>query len=99
MPRKVIVTGGSRGLGLGIVRRLICEGYDAIAIARQTNDQLSSAIEHADRTRPGSLRFIPFDLGEMSAIPELVTRIRRDARSDSRARQQRRPRDGLLFSR
>ena len=29
--RKVIVTGGSRGLGLGIVRRLVCEGYDAIA--------------------------------------------------------------------
>ena len=79
MPRRVIVTGGSRGLGLGIVRRLICEGYDAIAIARQTNDQLSSAIEHADRTRPGSLRFIPFDLGEVSAIPELVTRIRREA--------------------
>jgi 3-oxoacyl-[acyl-carrier protein] reductase len=74
----VIVTGGSRGLGLGIVRRLVCEGYDAIAIARQMNDQLSSAIEHADRTRPGSLRFIPFDLGEVSEIPALVTRIRRE---------------------
>ena len=32
--RNVIVTGGSRGLGLGIVRRLICEGYCAIAVAR-----------------------------------------------------------------
>jgi 3-oxoacyl-[acyl-carrier protein] reductase len=78
MPRRVIVTGGSRGLGLGIVRRLVCEGYDAIAIARQMNDQLSSAIEHAERTRPGSLRFIPFDLGEVSGIPALVTRIRRE---------------------
>jgi 3-oxoacyl-[acyl-carrier protein] reductase len=75
----VIVTGGSRGLGLGIVRRLVCEGYEVIAIARQMNDQLSSAIEHADRTRPGSLRFIPFDLGEVSEIPALVTRIRREA--------------------
>jgi 3-oxoacyl-[acyl-carrier protein] reductase len=78
MPRRVIVTGGSRGLGLGIVRRLVCEGYDAIAIARQMNDQLSSAIEHADRTRPGSLRFIPFDLGQVAEIPALVTRIRRE---------------------
>ena len=79
MRRKVIVTGGSRGLGLGIVRRLICDGYDAIAIARQMNDQLSSAIEHADRTRPGSLRFIPFDLGDVSEIPALVKDIRREA--------------------
>ena len=73
------MTGGSRGLGLGIVRRLICDGYDAIAIARRMNDQLSSAIEHADHTRPGSLRFIPFDLGDVSEIPALVKDIRQEA--------------------
>jgi 3-oxoacyl-[acyl-carrier protein] reductase len=73
------VTGGSRGLGLGIVRRLICDGYDAIAVARQMNDQLASAIEHADQKRPGSLRFVPFDLGEVSEIPALVKDIRREA--------------------
>ena len=78
MPRRVIVTGGSRGLGLGIVRRLLCDGYDAIAIARQMNDQLGSTIEHADRTRPGSLRFIPFDLGDVDGIPGLVKNIRRE---------------------
>ena len=76
--RKVIVTGGSRGLGLGIVRRLVCEGYDAIAIARQMNDQLASSIEQRRRTRPGSLRFMPFDLGEVRRYPALVTRIRRE---------------------
>ena len=43
--RKVIVTGGSRGLGLAIVRRLVCEGYSAIAVARQMNDQLASTID------------------------------------------------------
>jgi 3-oxoacyl-[acyl-carrier protein] reductase len=78
MPRRVIVTGGSRGLGLGIVRRLLCDGYEAIAIARQMNDQLASTIEHADRTRPGSLRFIPFDLGDVDEIPALVKNIRRE---------------------
>jgi 3-oxoacyl-[acyl-carrier protein] reductase len=79
MPHKVIVTGGSRGLGLGIVRRLLCEGYDAIAIARQMNDQLCSTLEEADRARQGSLRFIPFDLADVSEIPALVRNIRRDA--------------------
>jgi 3-oxoacyl-[acyl-carrier protein] reductase len=76
--RSVIVTGGSRGLGLGIVRRLVCEGYAAIAIARQMNDQLASSIEHAQRTRPGSLRFVPFDLGDVDEIPNLVKQVRKD---------------------
>jgi len=79
--RKVIVTGGSRGLGLAIVRRLVCEGYSAIAVARQMNDQLASTIEHAERSqqsRKGSLHFIPFDLSEVDEIPNLVKKLRKD---------------------
>jgi 3-oxoacyl-[acyl-carrier protein] reductase len=76
--RKVIVTGGSRGLGLGIVRRLVCEGYSAIAVARQMNDQLAETIEHAEQSRPGSLRFMPFDLGDVEDIPNFVKRLRKE---------------------
>jgi 3-oxoacyl-[acyl-carrier protein] reductase len=75
----VIVTGGSRGLGLGIVRRLICEGYDAVAIARRMNDELEATIEAAERTRPGALRFVPFDLDDIGEMGALVKRIRREA--------------------
>ena len=76
--RNVIVTGGSRGLGLGTVRRLVCDGYAAIAIARQMNDTLAAAVEHADRTRPGSLRFLPFDLADVDEIPNLVKTVRKE---------------------
>jgi 3-oxoacyl-[acyl-carrier protein] reductase len=76
--RRVIVTGGSRGLGLGIVRRLICEGYSAIAVARQMNDRLASTMEQAERSRPGSLHFVPFDLADVQAIPGLVKTLRKD---------------------
>jgi 3-oxoacyl-[acyl-carrier protein] reductase len=76
--RKVIVTGGSRGLGLGIVRRLICDGYCAIAVARQMNDQLASTIEHAEQSHPGSLHFMPFDLGDVPEIPNFVKKLRKD---------------------
>ena len=76
--RNVIVTGGSRGLGLGTVRRLVCDGYAAIAIARQMNDTLAAAVEHADRTRPGSLRFLPFDLADVDEIPNLVRTVRKE---------------------
>src|SRR5436305_5949964 len=76
--RKVIVTGGSRGLGLAIVRRLICEGYGAIAVARQMNDQLAATVDHAERAHPGSIHFMPFDLGEVGDIPNLVKSVRKD---------------------
>jgi len=73
--RRVIVTGGSRGLGLGIVRRLVCEGYAAIAVAPQMNDQLASTIEHAERMHAGSLQFVAFDLanqGNVASSPQGV---------------------------
>src|SRR5438876_12381142 len=76
--RNVVVTGGSRGLGLGIVRRLTMEGYRVFAVARQMNDQLASAMEQAEQSRPGSLHFIPFDLGEIQDIPDLVKKLRHD---------------------
>jgi 3-oxoacyl-[acyl-carrier protein] reductase len=78
MPRSVIVTGGSRGLGLGIVRRLTTDGYRVVAIARTLSDQLSPAIEEAERRCPGSLRFVPFDLGDVESITALVKGQRKE---------------------
>ena len=73
----VVVTGGSRGLGLCVVRKLLVEGYRAIAIARQMSDQLASTMAQAEQTRPGSLRFIPFDLCDVQNIPDLVRKMRK----------------------
>jgi len=78
MMRNVVVTGGSRGLGLGIVRRLAAEGYRAVAIARQMNDQLASTMQRAEQSHPGSLHFMPFDLGDIQHIPDLVKKIHKD---------------------
>ena len=72
------MTGGSRGLGLGIVRRLVCEGYGAIAVARQMSDPLAATIEQAEASRPGSLDFLPFDLSDVQEIPNLVKKVRKD---------------------
>jgi 3-oxoacyl-[acyl-carrier protein] reductase len=75
--RKVLVTGGSRGLGLAIVRRLICEGYGAIAVARKMNDQLAATMDETEASRPGALQFTPFDLGDVQEIPNLVKALRK----------------------
>jgi 3-oxoacyl-[acyl-carrier protein] reductase len=65
-------------LGLGIVRRLTADGYCAVGIARQMSEQLASTMEQAEHSHPGSLHFIPFDLGNIEDIPELVKKLRKD---------------------
>ncbi len=76
--RSALVTGGSRGLGLGIARRLAASGLRVIVIARKTGDELARAIRQAEEAGTGSLDFVPFDLGEIAAIPDLVKRLRKD---------------------
>jgi len=74
----VMVTGGSRGLGLAISRRLLQAGYRVIAVARKESSQLRETIELADRERPGSIHFVPFDLAEVEHIPELVKKLKKE---------------------
>lgn len=76
--RNVIVTGGSRGLGLGIARRLAAAGYAAVAIARRKTEAVSAATEEAKRAGTGALHFVPFDLAAIDKIPDLVRKLRKD---------------------
>jgi 3-oxoacyl-[acyl-carrier protein] reductase len=75
--RNVIVTGGSRGLGLGIAGRLAASGYSVVAVARKTSAPLTAAIEAARRTTTGALHFVACDLGEIDQIPDLVRGLRK----------------------
>ena len=74
----VLVTGGSRGLGLGIASTLAANGYHVIAVARKETAALTSAIEQAERTVPGSFHFVPFDLAQTDQIAPLVKNLRKD---------------------
>jgi 3-oxoacyl-[acyl-carrier protein] reductase len=75
--RNVIVTGGSRGIGLGIARKLSAGGaYRVLAVARKQNDELTAAMQEAENAHPGSFQFSPFDLSEIEKIPELVKTLR-----------------------
>ena len=75
--RNVIVTGGSRGLGLGIVQRLRADGYQAIAVARRESEQLGAAMREAV-LGDGAIRFRACDLNDLAAIPDLVKGIRKE---------------------
>jgi len=74
--RNVIVTGGSRGLGLAISKRLVADGYRVIAVARRESDQLRE--EMAREGALGALVFRPFDLADIAAIPDFVSRLKEE---------------------
>ncbi|MBS0579393.1 MAG: SDR family oxidoreductase [Proteobacteria bacterium] len=75
--RNVIVTGASRGLGLGIATALSGAGYQVIAIARSSTPGLEEAIGSASRSGKGALHFRAFDLLDTRRLPELVSGLRK----------------------
>jgi 3-oxoacyl-[acyl-carrier protein] reductase len=71
-----MVTGGSKGIGLAVSRRLAGAGYRVIALARSESPALAEAREQACASGVGALDFIAFDLAEIDAIPEMVRQTR-----------------------
>jgi 3-oxoacyl-[acyl-carrier protein] reductase len=88
--RNVVVTGGSRGLGLAIAKLLVATGYRVMAIARSQTEELQAAITAAEKVfaeggeqKPaergqGLLQFKAFDLMNTAAIPALVESLRQE---------------------
>lgn len=74
--RSVIVTGGSRGVGLAIARTLAAGGYRAIAVARSESTALIAARDEAAAAGAGEIVFRPFDLSQVEAIGEFVRGLR-----------------------
>jgi 3-oxoacyl-[acyl-carrier protein] reductase len=72
----VIVTGGSRGLGLGIARTLRSAGHTVIAVARRESEALTAAMSESASSAEGAIHFVPFDLGCIGELPQLVKQIR-----------------------
>src|SRR2546423_13338866 len=73
----VVVTGGSRGIGLAIATTLAAAGYRAIGIARSESEELRCAMAARDG-QGGAVSFRAFDLSDIAAIAGLVGSLREE---------------------
>jgi len=76
--QNVIVSGGSRGLGLAMARALSAAGYRVLALARKSTDELAAASRAAADGGRGAIEFRACDLSELSQIAPLVKALRTD---------------------
>jgi 3-oxoacyl-[acyl-carrier protein] reductase len=74
----VIVTGGSRGLGLAIARTLAAADFRVIAIARNSSDELKAASREARGAGRGAIEFHPYDLSDLNGIGAMIRGLRKD---------------------
>jgi 3-oxoacyl-[acyl-carrier protein] reductase len=74
--RNVIVTGGTRGLGLAIAVELADAGFRVIAIARKATPEMTAAAARAAADGRGAIVFRAFDLSDIAAIPAFVRGLR-----------------------
>jgi 3-oxoacyl-[acyl-carrier protein] reductase len=76
--QNVIVSGGSRGLGLAMVRTLAAAGYRVIALARGNTEDLAAASRAAADNGRGAIEFRAYDLSELGRMGALVKGLRAD---------------------
>ena len=67
-----VITGGTRGIGLGIAQELLKIGFTVVAVARNKSDEFEkTASEYPDK-----LFFIPCDISSCSEIEILVEKVK-----------------------
>jgi 3-oxoacyl-[acyl-carrier protein] reductase len=76
--RNVIVTGGSRGLGLAIATALVAAGYQVIAVARAETAELLAVSESAAKSATGRLDFRACDLSRTADLARFVGALRQE---------------------
>ncbi|MGH8228211.1 MAG: SDR family NAD(P)-dependent oxidoreductase [Steroidobacteraceae bacterium] len=82
--RNIIVTGGSRGLGLAIASTLAVGGNRVIAVARSATSELAAAADALEQSlalepsQKGALLFRSCDLADLARIRDFVGALRQE---------------------
>jgi 3-oxoacyl-[acyl-carrier protein] reductase len=74
--RVALVTGGTRGIGLGIARALTASGFDLALCGRREQDAVEPVLEELRRTG-SEVSYHRADIGDAAARTRLVTALRK----------------------
>jgi NAD(P)-dependent dehydrogenase (short-subunit alcohol dehydrogenase family) len=72
-PRRSLVTGANRGLGLEFVRQLLARGDHVVATSRQPGR--ANALNQLVGQHPGRLHVLPLDVGDAKSHAELAREL------------------------
>ncbi len=70
--KRILITGGSRGLGLALCERMLEDGWDVLTVSRSTTPELESLREKVG----GRLEHFAHDLADPGAVAALVDEVR-----------------------
>lgn len=69
-----VITGGSRGIGLGIAKELLKNGFTVVLTARKRSDE----IDLLQMKYPMKVFFVPCDISVMQDVENLVSSVEKD---------------------
>lgn len=75
--RNIVVTGGSRGIGLGIAAKLASSGFHVIALSRSGGEALDAAIRQAAAEEAGKISFFAQDLSKIEELADAAREIKK----------------------
>lgn len=78
MKSRILVTGGSRGIGAAVVARFAAEARDLVVISRGSNLSAEEAMARRVKEVGGSVRFWNFDLSSSEQVVRAVAAIKDD---------------------
>jgi NAD(P)-dependent dehydrogenase (short-subunit alcohol dehydrogenase family) len=74
-PRVALITGGSRGIGLGIARALAADGFRLALTGRRPAADVKPVADELMAVAPDVL-YVPSDVGDLSEHPRLLQQVR-----------------------
>ena len=72
MPRNVLVTGGARGIGAGVVKCLAAEGYNVGFCGRGGAEKTESFLSALRAEYPGKFAYFQYDISSLEDHEKLL---------------------------